>query len=132
MSPTIARRRNPAEQAEEMRDQNMYTPAADIAEDKDGLLLMLDVPGVTADGGDINFERGRLTVHAAAKPRNAGEKAEFLLQEYGVGDFRRAFELGNGVDADNITASLSDGVLTIRLPKSPDLLPRKIAVQAGK
>ena len=131
MSPTITRRRNPAEQAEEMRDQNIYTPIADIAEDAGGLVLMLDVPGVTADGVDINFERGRLTIHATAKPRSAGEKAEFLLQEYGVGDFRRAFELGDALDADNISASLADGVLTIRLPKSPDLLPRKITVQSA-
>jgi len=63
-------------------------------------------------------------------PRQQG-KTEFLVREYGVGDYFRSFEVGEGIDADKIEASVQQGVLTLRLPKSAAAKPRKIAVRGA-
>jgi HSP20 family protein len=59
------------------------------------------------------------------------EHTNYLLREYGVGDFRRTFQIGEGIDAAKIAAELREGVLTVHLPKAPELMPRKIAVKAN-
>ena len=52
-----------------------------------------------------------------------------LLNEYEVGDFFRAFQIGETIDASKISAEFKNGVLTVRLPKVEAVKPRKIAVR---
>lgn len=105
-----------------------YVPFVDIIETPEELLLMADMPGVPSDGVDVRYERGELTIRGSVKPRQeAGTR--YLLREYGVGDFHRAFTIGEGIDAERIEAELKDGVLTLHLPKVRALQPRKIAVK---
>ena len=54
-----------------------------------------------------------------------------VLQEYGIGDYRRSFRLGDDFDASQITADYRNGVLTIRVPRLAAVRPRKIEVRAG-
>jgi HSP20 family protein len=105
-----------------------YTPRCDIGETEDELVLYADLPGVKPDGVDVRFENGSLEIHGKCEPRQAGE--DYLLSEYGVGDYYRAFTINEAVDADKIAAELKHGVLTVRLPKSEAVKPRKIAVKA--
>jgi HSP20 family molecular chaperone IbpA len=109
-----------------------YVPTVDIIETKEELLLLADVPGACADGVEIDYERGRLTIQACVNPRQPEERTQYLLREYGVGDFCRTFEVGEGVDASKIHAEIADGVLTVHLPKAAALKPRRISVTAGK
>ncbi len=106
-----------------------YIPTVDIVEDEDELLLIADVPGATHDGIDIDYERGRLTVQARVVPRQPPDRINYLLQEYGAGDFCRSFQVGEGIDADKIHAEIAEGVLTVHLPKAPELKPRRIDVK---
>ena len=106
-----------------------YVPAVDIIEEDDELLLLADVPGAAAENIDINYERGLLTLHARVEPRQ-GEDTDYLLREYGVGDFHRSFQIGEGIDADKIHAEIANGVLTLHLPKTATLKPRKVQVKA--
>lgn len=106
-----------------------YLPACDVIEKESELLLLADMPGVRAEDIEISFERGLLTIHATGTPkREAGRK--YLHREYGVGDYHRSFQIGDEIDAGRIEADFKSGVLTLRLPKSVDVLPRKIAVKA--
>jgi len=78
----------------------VYAPNVDILENADELTLVADVPGVNPDGVDIQYERGELTLRGRVAPRT--EQPGFLLNEYGVGDFHRVFQLGEGVDNTKI------------------------------
>ena len=108
-----------------------FVPTVDIVENEDELLLIADVPGAAHDGIDIDYERGRLTVQARVEPRQSAERTDYLLQEYGVGDFCRSFQVGEGIDAGEIHAEIAEGVLTVHLPKAPELKPRRIEVRSA-
>jgi HSP20 family protein len=106
-----------------------YQPNVDIQDLGTEILLVADVPGARAAGLDVSFEDGVLTVHAAVEPRVLPGRC--VRQEYGVGDYRRSFRLGDGFDASLITADYRRGVLTIRVPRLAAVRPRKIAVQTA-
>ena len=108
----------------------VYTPAVDIVELGDELLLMADVPGVRPEDVDLNFDNGELTLSAKVHSRQP-ETTRYQAREYGIGDFYRAFRIGETIDVSKIRAELTDGVLKVHLPKSEDAKPRKIAVKAG-
>jgi HSP20 family protein len=105
-----------------------YRPNVDILESAEELTVLADVPGASPEGIDVDFERGMLTIRAPVAARNEG--ADFLVQEYGVGDYCRSFEVNENIDPDKIAAQYTDGVLTVHLPKAEAAKPRKIAVKA--
>lgn len=104
-----------------------YTPRFDILENENELLLLGDLPGVAKEDLDLRFEKNELAIYGKAPPRQ--ENVEYLYSEYGVGDFYRAFTIGEAIDAANISAELKNGVLTIHLPKTEAVKPRRIAVK---
>jgi len=129
-SEAIEKREATTAEVEPTRGGRTYIPTVDIVEHKDELLLIADVPGATHDGIDIDYERGQLTVQARVVPRHPPERINYLLQEYGIGDFCRSFQVGEGIDADKIHAEIAEGVLTVHLPKAAELKPRRIEVKA--
>lgn len=114
---------------EPTRSGRTYVPAVDIIEKADEFLLFADVPGATGDRIDVNYENGLLTIHADIDPAPR-MRENWLLREYGVGDFDRSFRIGEGIDANAITAEVRHGVLTLRLPKAESVKPRRIAVKS--
>ena len=114
---------------ERTRNTPTYIPVVDIIEKRDELMLLADVAGAKAENIDINYDKGLLTIQARVEPRQNLEKTEYLLQEYGVGDFSRTFEVGEGIDPNKIVAEVKDGLLTLHLPKSEAFKPRKITVK---
>lgn len=103
------------------------TPRVDILETEHEFLLLADLPGVTADGVDIRFENGELTVHGKRPATNAGK--DEAVREHPGTNFSRAFGVAETVAADKIEADLKNGVLTVRLPKVEAVKPRKIVVR---
>jgi HSP20 family protein len=116
---------------ERIRPGQAFVPVVDIIEKADELLVSADVPGARAEDIDINYEKGQLSIHARVEPRQDPERTEYLLREYGVGDFYRTFQVGEGIDQSKIEAEVKDGVLTLHLPKSETLKPRKISVKTA-
>ncbi len=106
-----------------------YSPRIDIWETEDELMLSADMPGVTAENLDIQFENRELRIHGKVCPRHEG--INFLYGEYGIGDFHRTFTIGEAIDTEKITAELKDGVLMLHLPKTEAVKPRRIAVKSG-
>jgi HSP20 family molecular chaperone IbpA len=113
--------------AERTRNNAAYTPRVDILETADELLLYADLPGVQPAVLDVRFENGELIVHGRCAPRH--QDANFLLTEYGVGDFYRAFSIDESVDASRIDAQVTNGVLTVHLPKTEKAKPKRITVK---
>ncbi|MEE8171274.1 MAG: Hsp20/alpha crystallin family protein, partial [Phycisphaerae bacterium] len=69
-----------------------YRPKVDIVERSDALIVLAELPGVRAEDVNIQFENGMLTIHGAAAARQ-DEDTNYLMREYGVGDFHRTFQL---------------------------------------
>lgn len=97
----------------------------------DNVWVHLDLPGITADSIDISVERNVLTV-AAERDYEPQEGDRVYFDERHQGAFRRQVSLGEGLDADNIEADYTDGVLSLRIPVVPQAKPRKITVNAGQ
>jgi HSP20 family protein len=114
---------------EQLRDCPVFVPRFDIAENDDELTLWGDMPGVQSSDFDIQFENRQLTVHGKVASRQAS--GQYLIREYGVGDFRRTFTIGESIDTSKIAAVLHDGVLTLRLPKTEEVKPRRIQVKGA-
>lgn len=128
----IEKRRDAAvSSVERIRAGQAFVPVVDIIENREELVLLADVPGGRAKDIDINYEKGTLSIHAKIEPRQNAESTSYLLQEYGVGDFYRTFQVGEGIDQNKIEAEVKDGVLKLRLPKAEALKPRKIKVAAS-
>ncbi len=115
--------------AERTRNAATYTPRFDIVETEGELLLYGDLPGVSKDNLAIDFENDNLSIEGKVEPRHAGH--DFVYGEYGIGDFHRSFTITEAIDAEKISAELRNGVLTLHLPKTEAVKPRKIAVKAG-
>lgn len=125
------KREGAAAQPEQIRGGRVYSPGVDIIEMESELLLLADVPGVKPDDVDINYEQGLLTLHCRVTPRQDEQQTGFLLREYGVGDYYRSFQIGEGIDAGRIEAEIKDGVLTLHLPKTEEVKPRRISVKTA-
>jgi HSP20 family molecular chaperone IbpA len=106
-----------------------FTPRFDVYEDHNEYVLMGDLPGVAPEGLEVTFENGELAIHGRVEPRY-GEVRSFA-GEYGVGDYRRTFSIGELIEGENISAELKDGVLTVHLPKRAEAKPRKIEVRTA-
>lgn len=115
--------------AEQTRPQKLYTPATDIHETQEQLILLADMPGVKQDGVEITLEQNILTVYGHVdEPEFPGYSLTYA--EYGMGSYSRRFTLSNEIDRDGIQASVKNGVLKLNLPKSKRAMPRKITVQS--
>jgi len=95
------------------------TPAVDIYETDDELVLLADMPGVNDQGLQLEVSRGVLTLEAEREGNENGNKRGYYRQ----------FKLSERIDADAGQAQLKDGVLTLRLPKLETAKPKKIAVK---
>src|SRR5438445_7354223 len=104
-----------------------FTPRVDIMETAEESLLLADLPGVKPEDVDVRFDNGELIIDGRCAPRQQG--VNYLLSEYGVGDFYRAFTISEQIDWQKIAAELKNGVLTVHLPKAETVKPRKITVK---
>lgn len=117
------------ERGERTRERRVYTPAVDIIERKDDIIVIADMPGVDESSLDITLEKSLLTINGRVEAR-IPEHHRLSLSEYGVGDYQRAFTLTDEVDRERIQASVKNGVLTLTLPKAEAVKTRKIPVKA--
>jgi HSP20 family molecular chaperone IbpA len=115
-------------QVERTHGGTTYSPPIDIWESDEELVLYADMPGVVAQDLEIQFENRELRIHGRVQPRQ--QNVHYLYGEYGIGDYFRTFTVGETIDTDGITAELEHGVLTLHLPKTAAVKPRRIAVQA--
>jgi len=125
MSESNQLQMTPRNRPQELQELPVVAPAVDIFENAEGYLLRADLPGVQRDDVDLHYERGELRLQARREYASSGKGEE----EFGGVVFRRAFKFPEALDADQIHAELTDGVLELRLPKSPESRPRKIEVR---
>lgn len=113
--------------AEKIEQRPVVAPSVDVFENENELLVVADLPGVSQDRMSIHFDKGRLTIEG--KRMTSTWNAH--LSETEQADFRRTFLVPQGIDAEKIAAELSQGVLTVHLPKHASIRPRRIEVKAS-
>lgn len=110
---------------------NGWLPAVDVKETNDALLFDLEMPGVTEDRLEITCEGGVLAITGEKSAvKKEGDEGKWHIVERTFGSFRRSFQLPTNVQEDNIEATLTNGVLHVRVPKLELPKPKKIEVKA--
>jgi len=108
------------------RSQQFLSPGVNIYETKDGYVLEAEMPGVNREGLEIMLEGSEITL--VGRRHLEPVSGMPLFRESHVADFRRVFELDPAIDTARISARMDQGVLTLTLPKSERVKPRKISV----
>ena len=115
-------------------DNRHWVPAIDVVEKKDAYLLFAELPGVDESQIEISFEQSVLTLRgtkpSVISPSQDGEVRVYAA-ERASGRFERSIRLPEFVDADRISADLSNGVLTVTVPKAQVAQPRRIEIRTG-
>ena len=104
------------------------SPPANVLETKDGYVLEAEMPGVSKDGLEVTVENGELTILGRRAVNEV--KGREVYRESRRFDYRRSFELDPSIDTAKIAARIDQGVLTLHLPKSEAVKPRKITVNS--
>lgn len=111
--------------------QAAFTPAFEVYERKDGYVFKGDLPGVRQEDLEISLTENRLTIAGKRESEERKEGERFYAIERVYGQFTRTFSLPEGVDGEHVKAELKDGVLTLVIPKKPEVQPRKIQIGIG-
>ena len=101
----------------------------DLYRDGDHYVLTADLPGVDPGSVDIDVDGQLLTIRAE-RTLTTGEGVKWITREREAASFLRQLNLGQGIDTDRISASYSNGVLSVTIPVSEQAKPRKIEVTA--
>lgn len=106
--------------------QPALLPLVNIVETKNGYTLEAEVPGVNKDGVEITVDGNELVI--LGRRQKTESNAQLLYRESADADYRRVFELDPAIDAGKIAAKVEQGVLTLELPFSERVKPKKITI----
>lgn len=108
-----------------------WVPPTDVFEDAEGLKIVAELPGLTAQDVKLTVENQTLTIRGERK-RIAEEKTTRVHRyERSYGSFERSFTLPNTVDVERVEAKFEHGVLTVTLPRAERAKPQTIEVRVG-
>ena len=117
-----------ADEMERIRSRRSFIPKADIFETEKDIIVLADVPGANEKTVDVTLEKNVLSINAYIEPA-IPSGFDIAYAEYEEGDYQRSFRLSDEIDRDKIEATVSDGVLRLRLPKLQEAATKKIAVK---
>jgi HSP20 family protein len=108
-------------------------PAVDVAEKEKEYEITAELPGLDEKDIDVKVANGVLTIKGEKKEEKEERQKDYYLSERRYGAFHRSFTLPDGVDADQIAATFSKGVLTVKLPKTAQAQSneKKISIKAS-
>ena len=108
-----------------------WTPPIDVYETQDRYVVAAEVPGLAREHIELALEDSRLTIRGQRIDRSAtaGDVVHFHQVERGHGAFARTFEFASNIDVEAVSADLTNGVLTVTLPKAARPPARKIEVR---
>jgi len=103
-------------------------PAMDIVEQENEIIVSAELPGMKKEDVKITFEKNILTISGERKPAELSEKAKVLLNETQHQNFNRSVKFGYEIDSTKISAEMSNGILTITLPKTDVVKAKEISI----
>ncbi|HEY5036914.1 MAG TPA: Hsp20/alpha crystallin family protein [Chthoniobacterales bacterium] len=123
MTNNLVRENNGAARREQ---EKFITPVASVREAPDGYTVELEMPGVSKEGLEISVENNELSILGRRNP--SAIEGTLIHRESRPHNYRRAFEIDPSIDIGKIAARMSQGVVTLTLPKAEEVKPRKISV----
>jgi len=109
---------------------NVWAPALDLYEDKDNLVVKLEVPGMKKEEFEIGLHDGVLSISGERRFEEKLQKAAGYRAERFEGRFQPSVTLPKAVEGDKVKAAYRDGVLTVTLPIAAGARPKQILVSA--
>jgi HSP20 family protein len=108
-----------------------WSPAVDIRETDQEMVLELEVPGIKPEQVELTAENGVLTVKGEKKSerKEGDENDRYHVVERSYGNFMRSFQLPQGIDETKIEADYNNGILSIHIPKAALPQPRRIQIK---
>ncbi len=106
--------------------EKFAAPVASVCENGDGYTLQVEMPGVNKEGLEMWVENNELTIIGRRSQETISGTA--IHRESRRENFRRAFELDPSIDAGKVSGKIEQGVVTLTLPKTEQVKPRKITV----
>lgn len=116
----------------EPQSNRPWSPAVDIYETENELVLKLDLPEVEPKDVDVRVENQTLTISGERKFEADKNGQGFHRMERNYGNFTRSFTVPNTFDTGAVAASYKNGVLTVKLPKKEAAKPRQIKIESAE
>ena len=108
------------------------TPALDVHENDKAYTVVTPLPGVNPDQINVKLQNGVLTISGEFEEPKVEENSKVVVRERYYGSFSRSVTLPQSVDSDKVEATYDNGVLTLKLPKSPEAQPKQITIKTNK
>src|SRR6266511_4413920 len=112
--------------------EKSFVPALDLSETAEGYLVEAALPGLKPEDVEITVENNVLTIKGETHQEVDDKQRNFHRVERRFRSFQRTIGLPTTVKADQIQASLTNGVLRLEIPKAEEVKPRKISVNVGE
>ncbi len=109
-----------------------FVPPVDVYEDEQNIVVTAELPGIEEKDLNISVENNVLTITGERKMEKEEKKENFQRIERRYGRFTRSFTLPATVDAENVSADFTNGILKITLPKLAEAKPKQIKISVGK
>ena len=113
---------------EEGMAASMWSPAVDIFETPDSIVMKAELPGVSRENIDIQVRDNTLTLKGERKFEREVKDENYLRIERSYGAFQRSFGLSTVIQQDKIKAVFKDGVLEVTLPKAEESKPKQVKI----
>ena len=105
-----------------------FTPAVDMYEDKNNIVIETQLGGIDPDKVDISIENNVLSIKGESEKKSEVDEKNYYRKEIRRGSFYRSIPLPTKVDGDRATAVNEDGVLRITVPKAAEVKPKTIKI----
>ena len=107
-----------------------FSPAFEVKENQESYLFKADVPGVKESDIEVTLTGNRITISGQRNEEKEEKTDTYYSCERKYGSFSRSYTLPDGADLEHVHADLKTGVLTVAVPKLPQVQPKKIAVNS--
>jgi HSP20 family protein len=108
-----------------------FTPRFDVKETKDAYVIKADLPGVKEGDLEVSLNGNMLSIRGRREEERKEEGENYYALERSSGSFTRSFTLPASADGENVSADLREGVLEVKIPKTAEAQPKKVAIGKG-
>jgi HSP20 family protein len=108
---------------------DMKTPAVDVFEEKDDVVVKAEIPGMDKDNIEVTLGDSTLTIKGEKKKEEEIKEENYYRSERSYGSFVRTVDLPKEVHADKVKATFKNGVLEVRMPKTEEAKAKEIKVK---
>ena len=112
--------------------ERRWSPAMDLVDEKGEYVLRADLPSLKKEDVKVDVEDGILTVSGERKSEHEEKERSYHRFERRFGSFRRSLTLPDGVDPKSISATVSEGVLEVRIPKPEERKPQRVDIEVSE